>query len=404
MKSKTLLFLMMVICLFETLPAQENKVFDADQAFLDARDIAFSGNYESARSSLKELLTDYPDYIDAELLIAKTLSWDKDYDTARKHFNRITSKEKLRKDIWVATIKNEIYANNLNIALGLSYKALVHISDDEITGLKASIEKKIEESREIYEQLQEKNKNEDKTNAISVASQIQVFDQIFEPFYQSTIGYHKKTKYGTIIPKVTFAQRFKQNALQFELDAYPKFSKNMHGYFNYGYSNAAVLPTHRAGAELYKELPKALEMSLGARFLTFTDDAVTILTGSFGMYKGNYYLSARPYISPRKNGETGFAFTLLGRKYLRDGDNYFGVTLGYGMNGDANQLVANGQLLAETLVYLESQQLLLEHQFTAKNNPNKYKINLGLQRQELEFDSGNFAISVTAGLSYQLKF
>ena len=404
MKIKLALKLVIIFFLTARLFAQENTVFNADEAFLSARDVAFSGNYESARTSLNEILDNYPEYVDAELLIAKTLSWDKDYDTARKRFNRMTSKEKHRKDVWVAAIKNEIYANNLNTALGLSYKALVYISDEEIKGLKTSIENKIEEDREIYRQLQEQNKNEEKTNSIAVASQVQVFDQIFEPFYQSTIAYHKKTKYGVIIPKVIFAQRFEQNALQFEVDAYPKFSKKYHGYLNYGYSSAEVLPKHRAGAEVYKELPKALEVSVGARYLKFTNDAATILTGSFGMYRGNYYLSARPYVSPRKNGETGFAFSLLGRKYLKDGDNYLGLTLGYGMNGDNNQLIANGQLLAETLVYLESQQLLLEHQFTGKNNPNKYKINIGLQRQELEFDSGNFTLSVTAGLSYQLKF
>ena len=66
-------------------------VTDPDNSFLSARNIAFEGNRTVARDSLERILASYPDYTDAAILIAKTYTWDKDYNEARKRFNRILS-------------------------------------------------------------------------------------------------------------------------------------------------------------------------------------------------------------------------------------------------------------------------------------------------------------------------
>ena len=69
-----------------------------------------------------------------------------------------------------------------------------------------------------------------------------------------------------------------------------------------------------------------------------------------------------------------------------------------------DRLRIDGSLLAQTLLYVQSQQLLFEYQFTAKNRPNIYKANLGVTRQELAFSSGNFFWALSAGLKYEVKF
>ena len=103
---------------------------DPDKSFFNARDIAFAGDRVAARDTLKLILTKYPDYFDVRNLLAKTYSWDGDYELARKHFNKIISKEKNLKEVWVAAINNEFYAENYYIALGLSSKALKFVKDD----------------------------------------------------------------------------------------------------------------------------------------------------------------------------------------------------------------------------------------------------------------------------------
>ena len=63
--------------------------YDPDQAFKFAQELAFEGSYLKARDTLSRILSDFPDYADVESLLAKTYSWEGNYDRARRHFNRI---------------------------------------------------------------------------------------------------------------------------------------------------------------------------------------------------------------------------------------------------------------------------------------------------------------------------
>src|SRR6056297_3876662 len=103
---------------------------DPDASYFTARDLAFAGNRSDARDTLIQVLTRYPEYTDVRSLLAKTYSWDQKFDKARAEFNSITSREKENKEVWIGAIKNEQYANNLYIALGLCNKALLYLKED----------------------------------------------------------------------------------------------------------------------------------------------------------------------------------------------------------------------------------------------------------------------------------
>jgi len=381
------------------------EVADADVTFLNARDLAFEGNWDIARDSLEHLLEAYPQYTDAKILMAKTYSWNGDYDEARKRFNRITSIEKQQKEAWLAAIRNEMYAKNMNIALGLANKALIHLQNDiELEQLKNKVLFELNKKLPIQDKLKEENREKDRKHQIAVSSDLEVFDIVFDPMYQMAVEYQRETKYGKVLPRINYAQRFNITGTQFEVDAYPTISKTFHGYVNYGYSDAIIFPRHRAGLELYAELPKALEVSLGARYVDFEDTSATILTGSFGLYRGNYYLSARPYISARSDGQIGWAANLLARKYGKDGNHFFGLRATYGFDAELNQFIVDGELLSETQLFLETQQLQLEYQFANPKSTNIYRVNAGIRRQELFFESGSFFWAVSAGLNYRFQF
>lgn len=381
------------------------KAMDADASFLQARDIAFKGNWEIARDSLEHLLEVYPNYTDAKILIAKTYSWHGKYDQARRHFNRITSIEKEQRDAWLAAIRNEVYAKNLNIALGLANKALIHLQNDiEIEQLRNQLVEDINKKLPIQDKLKEEHREALTRNQISVSSNLEIFDIVFDPMYQTNIEYQRQTKYGKILPRITYAQRFNTRGTQFEVDGYPIISKMFHGYFNYGYSNSVIFPKHRAGVELYAELPKAFEVSLGARYVRFNEANASIFTGSFGMYRGNFYVAARPYVSARNDGQMGWAGNVMARKYGRDGNNFIGLRASYGFDAELNQFIVDGVLLSETQLFLESQQFQLEYQFSNRASTNMYTLNAGVRRQELMFDSRSFFWAVSAGLKYQFRF
>ncbi|MFS4468317.1 YaiO family outer membrane beta-barrel protein [Maribacter sp. 2210JD10-5] len=378
-----------------------------DTSYLTARDLAFNGKRSIARDTLTNILTKYPNYADVRSLLASTYSWDGKYEKARGHFNRILSADKENKEVWIAAIKNELYAKKNDLALGLSNKALLYLQNDtDIQELRATALaniKKENESPSAAEKAKESVETKSLQNSINFRNSIDVFDIVFNPMIYSSIGYGRKTEYGTIIGRVNYSNRFETNGIQYEVDLYPKISKTFYAYLNYGYSDATIYPGHRAGAELYANLPKAKEASLGMRYLNFSGTNVAILTGSFGLYKGNYYFSLRPYITPQPTGNWGASGALLVRKYFKDGDNYLGLDAGMGYSAELNQFIVDGELLSETQLFLESQRLRLEYQFSNKKGNNVYNTNLGVNRQELAFSSGNFFWAISAGLSYEIR-
>jgi len=381
-----------------------------DNSFFIARDLAFEGHHVMARDTLQLILSKYPDYTDVRNLLAKTYSWDGNHNEARKHFNKITSVERQNKEVWIAAIKNEMYAKNYTIALGLANKALTFIKDDsDLQNLHNDIINEIYSKQNATETSAEDELKETEAkfykNRIGIVNSLDVFDIVYDPMIYSGVEYIRETEIGKIIPRVNYSNRFNINGLQYEMDFYPKISKTFYAYTNYGYSNSRVFPNHRAGAELFANLPKALEVSAGMRYLDFVTSRAIIYTGSLGLYNGDYYFSLRPYITPRTDGPIGVSGSLLARKYFQDRENYFGINLIMGYSPEIKQLISDSDIvLAETLLFVESQQLLFEYQFTGNSLTNSYRASLGITRQELVFDPGKFFLALSAGFRYHTKF
>ena len=378
---------------------------DPDAAYFAARELAFAGNHISARDTLEQILERYPDYSDVRSLLAKTYSWDANYDEARKHLNRITSVDRENKEAWIAAIKNEIYAQNLHIALGLANKALIYLpKDGELLTMRGELTEKLNHTEAKAEENKESSEAESFTNQIAIYNAFDVFDIVYDPMIYSGLEYTRETDAGKIIPKVNYANRFDTHGLQYEMDFYPELSKMFYGYLNYGFSDSSIFPKHRLGVEIYANLPKSMEASLGMRYLDFLDQQTTILTGSYGLYKGNYFASLRGYLTPTENGSPGLSGTFTGRKYLKSKDQYLGFLLSVGFIPELRQLTANNTLLAETLFFVESQQIILEYQFPGNNIANLFKAQLGITHQELVFEPGTFFWAVTGGFKYNVRF
>ena len=381
-----------------------------DRSFFTARDLAFGGQHSIARDTLRLILSRYPDYTDVRNLLAKTYSWDGNHTEARKQFNKITSVERQNKEVWTAAINNEIYAENYSIALGLANKSLTYLkTDPDLQALRTEIVKEIYKRQNSSDtgEAKESKETEAKSfkNRIGIINSVDVFDIVYDPMIYSSAEYIRETGIGKVIPRINFSNRFNTNGLQYEMDFYPKISKKFYAYTNYGYSNSEIFPNHRAAAELYANLPKAVEVSGGVRYLDFVTSRALIYTGSAGLYSGNYYYSLRPYITPRVDGPIGISGSLLARKYFQDRENYFGINLILGYSPEIKQLIsASDIIIAETLLFVDSQQLLFEYQFTAKSVTNSYRASLGVTRQELVFEPGKYFLAITAGFRYHTKF
>ncbi|MCL5244355.1 YaiO family outer membrane beta-barrel protein [Cellulophaga sp. 20_2_10] len=380
---------------------------DPDASFLQARTLAFANKRIQARDTLKRILSKYPKYTDVENLLAKTLTWDAKYDEARLHFNNITSRDKTNSEVWVAAIKNELYAENYQTALGLSNKGLLYLNNNrDLINLKNEALIAINSEPDILQTIPTEQiiaKNKTTKNAILLSADAHSFNTVYDPMYFGSIAYKRTTKFGAILPTINYSNRFSTDGLQFQVDAYPKLSKKMYGYASYAFSNAVIYPNHRVGAEVYKSLPKSLEASIGARYLQFKGKDATVLTASISWYPGNYYVSWRPYVNP-SGGSISFSNSFTVRRYLKDKNNYLGFQFGFGFSPETTQLTENNVLLSESIFYLESQEALLTYNFTAKSSKNIVATSIGVTRQELIFTPNEFYLAVSGGLKYQFNW
>lgn len=414
-----------------------------ETSYAKAHHLAYEGKHGSAKDLLLKVVADNPKNLEARSLLASTYSWSAQYAKARNEFNTITSQDRTNSAVWISAIKNELYANQNATALGLANKALFYLkSNSEVKRLReiaiariqnrkypelgwhntksplktTKTSKKEQRKKVALEENEtvpkESESHEAKTpiakevlhNRLAIRNAFTVFDQRYDPAIYSSVSFRRQTQAGSLIPRINYSNRNGTHGVQYDLDFYPKFSKRFYAYLNYGYSNASIYPNHKMGGDLYVNLPWALEFSAGGRYISFESRNVTVFTNSIGHYRGNYYFSLRSYIRPKEDDLIGVSGNLLVRKYLKDAQNFFGINVGMGYSPELRQLISGDELLAETLLYVESQRLSLEYQFTGKKNPNAYRANLGVTRQEFAFAAGTYFLGVSAGLTYQVQF
>lgn len=66
--------------------------FDHEELFLEARELAFSGDYDKARKILRYVLRQSPNYYDARLLYGRTYGWDGEYGKAEEQFRDVLNR------------------------------------------------------------------------------------------------------------------------------------------------------------------------------------------------------------------------------------------------------------------------------------------------------------------------
>lgn len=150
-----------------------------------------------------------------------------------------------------------------------------------------------------------------------------------DPWHTTTAEVSRKDPGVSLIARLNWAQRFGENGVQVEMDAYPRIARGTYAYLNAGYSEASIFPIARIGAEIYTSPASGTEASIGMRHLEFQNARATIFTGSAGLYRGNYYFSARPFITPQDDG-TSVSGSLLARRYFSSAESYATLVVGAG--------------------------------------------------------------------------
>ncbi|MCK3683023.1 YaiO family outer membrane beta-barrel protein [Maribellus sp. YY47] len=321
------------------------------QTFEEARKFAFNGEREKARSICRAILQEGFNS-DVALLMGRTYAWDGKYDSARVVLQNVLAQRPGNTEAYDALSDVEFWSDNNEKAIEYCDAALKTEPGSHAFALKKArilySSERFEEAVNVLEDFLRQHPGQTDfvrklneyrldllKNNIKIIYTFDFFDDDFnrDPWQLLAVSYGRNTKLGTVIGRVNYARRFEENGLQLELDAYPKISENNYGYLNYGFSDNALFPKNRYGAEWYHNFPHAFEGSLGIRLLDFRGSTVDIYTATLGKYIGNYWISLRSFVTPDSGGTSVSGFLSV-RRYFSDSENYIGLRAGYGISPD----------------------------------------------------------------------
>lgn len=389
----------------------------SDDLFQEARKLAFDNkNYAGAIALSKQALSKKPDYVDIRIFLGRLYTWSNHTDSARIQLDDVLTKHPDNEDGAIAYASLEYWNNNPTKALHIVKQGLkFHPQSTDLLLLKAKILndlKMFHEANIVVDTLLITNPKN--TEARALASRIRdnrsknkislnydfiYFDKQFsDPWHLASIDYSRQTSIGSITGRVNYANRFKTNGTQFEVDAYPHLSKTFYTYVSGGYSdNAGVFPNYRAGFSLYANLPASFEAEAGFRYISFSGPT-WIYTASAGKYYKNYWFNFRTFLTP-SNNSISQSFALNVRYYYSGADDYLSLGIGTGISPDDprnNILLNNGNIYK-----LRSNNLSAGYRHSFKTF-NVFFVNLSLVNQKYKIDTrGN---QFDAGIGYIRRF
>jgi len=349
-------------CLFLFL-AVASSSGQTDSLMQVAKDLIKQDKYAEAEKVYITILDRNGTNNDVRFALGLLYSWSKQYDKAESTFMVVIKSRPGSKEVYVAAINNELWAEKYSQALTLAEKAAsifpedadilirkakalnnLHRSD-EAALLLSGFQRKFRDNREINDLL-ENIKSGNRLNSIGISYTYDYFKND-SPWQLAYLQYKRKTAFGAVIGRFNYANRFGSRGYQVEADAYPALTSKSYAYVNAGYSPSTLFPVFRLGMDYNRKFPHAYEASLGFRYLDFRSSRVMIYTGHIGKYIGNYWIAFRPYVVPDSTTVSLSGF-ITARRYFATADDYIGLQIGYGTSPDDRYRLLTNQNLRLT--------------------------------------------------------
>jgi YaiO family outer membrane protein len=334
------------------------QIGDAEQAFEQARQMASASDIKAARELAVQILHSNPDYHEVRIFVARTYAWEGKYSQARSELNRVLSSDGENAEAYFALGSVEYWSGNLQLAirhltqslnLNPDYsdvyiqRARVYAALNQGRRARSDLKKaaEIEPGHADIETVERSLQQQSLLNQIVAANRYEHFREGLPDRNQFYFEYHRYTGMGPLIARLNYADRSSQKGAQFELESYPVFGEKWYAYLNVGYSSSFLFPEFRSGAELYRVMPNAFELSAGFRYLSFQDNEVLIYTASVSKYWRDWFFSMRPYLN-FQDGDIHTSFNLTARRYFSHQHNYLSLLAGYGFATDDSRLAEGG--------------------------------------------------------------
>jgi YaiO family outer membrane protein len=327
----------------------------SDGLLFSARKAAFDNkDYPQAKAFLYKALLKSPDYSDIRIFLGRIYTWTHEYDSAKVCFQFVLREKPDYEDAVIAYTDLEYWNDHHEAALKICQGGLVyHPASEELLLRQAKIlnaMRRYGEADSVARRILHINKNntaarslENSIKELSVKNRINLsydflyFDKQFnDPWHLVSLDYGRTTGIGTVTGRINYANRFKENGIQYELEAYPHISNVFYSYAELAWSNNdGVFPQWRGGFSLYANLPSSFEGELGFRYLEFSGSPTWIYTAYLGKYYKSWLFGARTYLTPATySNSISNSYTLSARYYYGSTDDLIGASAGYGISPD----------------------------------------------------------------------
>ena len=405
------LTLLILLVISTTAFAQEAQL-GTDELYTMARNAAFEeDDYPKAVSLIKRAIAKSPDYLEMQVFLGRIYTYTDSLDQARMTFKGVLEKEEGHEGASFAFGNLEYWNDNSEAALKLVNAGIdKHPASEDLNLLKAKILKDLERYEEASATLEAVLKRSPKLtaarslqasinsasakNAIGASYEYVYFDKRFDdPWHLAFIDYARQTKLGSFTGRINYANRFATNALQLEVDGYPRISNTFYSYVNLGFSSdSGIFPQFRAGFSLFANLPASFEADAGVRYLSFSEETY-IYTASVGKYYKNYWFNLRTYLTPGENA-TSRSLSLTVRYYLGGADDFFGARVGVGVSPDdnTNSVLFNG----DSVNRLRSNNMTLTYR-KLLGTTNVLVVDTRIEDQEYAADTRGIQFSASVG-------
>ncbi len=309
-----------------------------------ARSAAIAGRRTEAVSMLETHLADYPRDADARLLLGVVLSWDGKYDEARKE---------LRQGLDPAPTYNDARVALANVAWWTgSYEELRQLAETARTQRPQDTEWFMQEARAldglgrhrearaVVLALLARQPGHVQARALRTRLDARLrpwsltvgyggdrFSDDREPWGEYQASLNRQTPVGSVIGRVSRAQRFGLSDQMVELEFYPSIRPGTYGFASFGMSQDDTLyPNYRVAADIYQSIGHGMEASVGMRRLGFSS-TTDIYVGTLTKYVGNWMLTGKAFAIPDFEGpEDSISYHAVVRRYVKgDGESFLGA-------------------------------------------------------------------------------
>jgi YaiO family outer membrane protein len=320
-----------------------------DSNYIQARELAYKGQFDTAITLLKVAIDDNPHDIEMLMTLARVYAWNKNYKEAEAQTQEILTKQSKNREALAILADVHLWSKNWSALENLTQQALTPQAPSE-----ALVKDSVVFIQKLVFGLIEQTRYEDArdallpvrtqlpklwdivriklmTNALSVRYNFYNFQNQNTDWHTLELEYIKRLHGLTVVGGVNLADRFGARGSQYMLQAYPKLGKKMYAWLIAGFSDGKAFPNGTYGISLFRSVKRYWEPELGIRLFTVTknNEKATVLRGGISYHKRlnrfNYLLN---YIDG--TGSNGWAHNLSYRRYLKDDESYLQLGVGTG--------------------------------------------------------------------------